>query len=79
MNHKIKSTLTGVLVAVSFVGAGNILGDAPISTNVAVTAKSSATPAEASVMDAASIERRAQHVRRQISMPYFSFGNVFPK
>jgi hypothetical protein len=79
MNHKIKSTFTGVLVALSFVGGGNLLGDAPITTQVATTTKSSASTAEAGVMDSANTERRTKSVRRHISMPYFSFGNVFPK
>jgi hypothetical protein len=79
MNHKIKSTLTGVLVALSFIAGGNVLGDAPINSHVATTIESSASPAEAGVTDAASAERRTQRVRHHISMPYFSFGNVFPK
>jgi hypothetical protein len=79
MNHKIKSTLTGTLVALSFVVGGNIVGDAPISTQLATAKESSASAAEAGVTDAASTERRTQRVRRHISMPYFSFGNVFPK
>ena len=45
MNHKVKNTMTGVLVALSFVTASGLLGQAPVSTiaksdmnNIAYTA-----------------------------------------
>jgi hypothetical protein len=79
MNHKIRSTVTGILVAMSFVTASSFLGDAPTNMNTSNTADSSLETSENSVTDVGNADSRDQRVRRYISMPYFSFGNVFPK
>jgi hypothetical protein len=77
MNHKIRSTMTGVLVALSFAIGGGILGDAPIQTNLTNADDSNAIPSNVTTPSESNVHD--QRVRRHIGMPYFSFGNVFPK
>ena len=80
MNHKVKNTMTGVLVALSFVTTSGLLGQEPI----AASAKSDvniAYTAQLDVMDASQEADKAhdKRLRRQLSMPYFSFSRVLPK
>jgi hypothetical protein len=78
MNHKVKSTVTGVLVALSFVTTSGLLGQAPIAAdadnNIPYTA-------QLDVMDASQDASKAhdKRLRRQLAMPYFSFSRVLPK
>jgi hypothetical protein len=78
MNHKIRSTMAGLFVAISFALGGSILGEAPVHTHLANDAKSNVSGSDASVTTP-SDNHHDQRVRRHINMPYFSFGNVFPK
>lgn len=77
MNHKVKSTMTGVLVALSFVTTSGLLGNRPLTTqttNIAHTA-------ELAVTDVSQDASKAhdKRLRRHLSMPYFSFSRVLPK
>jgi hypothetical protein len=78
MNHKVKSTVTGVLVALSFVTTSGLLGQAPIDVNAG---KNIPYTAQLDVMDASQDASKAhdKRLRRQLSMPYFSFSRVLPK
>lgn len=81
MNHKVKNTMTGVLVALSFVTASGLLGQAPVSTIAKSDIDNIAYTAQLDVMDASRDASKAhdQRLRRQLSMPYFSFSHVLPK
>jgi hypothetical protein len=79
MNHKIRSTMAGLFVAFSFALGGSMLGEAPVHAHLADEAQSNASGADASVTTPSESHHHDQRVRRHINMPYFSFGNVFPK
>ena len=81
MNHKAKSTMTGILVALSFVTTSGLLGQEPITANTSSTLTNIAYTAKLDVMDASQDASRAhdKRLRRQLSMPYFSFSRVLPK
>jgi len=81
MNHKIKSTVTGVLVALSFITTSGLLGQEP----VAKSAESSlnniayAAPLDVTATSQDTGKSDNQRLRRQLAMPYFSFSRVLPK
>jgi hypothetical protein len=79
MNHKVKSTVAGVLVALGFVSTSGLLGQAPIA--VEANRNTIAYNEEISVTNTAAETSNShdQRLRRQLSMPYFSFGRVLPK
>ncbi|HNV83404.1 MAG TPA: hypothetical protein PLF92_03525 [Arenimonas sp.] len=81
MNHKVKSTMTGILVALSFVTTSGLLGQEPVATNVEPSPANIAYVADLDVMDASQEASKAhdKRLRRQLSMPYFSFSRVLPK
>ena len=81
MNHKIKSTMTGILVALSFVTTSGILGQEPIASNVELDLNNIPYTAQVDVMDASQDASKAhdKRLRRQLSMPYFSFSRALPK
>ncbi|MEO6173118.1 MAG: hypothetical protein ABIP02_08370 [Arenimonas sp.] len=81
MNHKVKNTMTGVLVALSFVTTSGLLGQEPVINNVKSGGSNIAYVAQLDVMDASRDASKAhdQRLRRQLSMPYFSFSRVLPK
>lgn len=81
MNHKVKNTMTGVLVALSFVTTSGLLGQAPIATTAKSDDNNIAYTAQMDVMDASQDASKAhdKRLRRQLSMPYFSFSHVLPK
>lgn len=78
MNHKVKSTMAGVLVALGFISTSGLIGQAPI----AIEAKRDTIAYNEDISVSAVAETRSSHdqrLRRQLSMPYFSFGRVLPK
>jgi len=81
MNHKAKSTMTGILVALSFVTTSGLLGQEPIAANTGSTLTNIAYTAKLDVMDVSQDASKAhdKRLRRQLSMPYFSFSRVLPK
>lgn len=81
MNHKVKNTMTGVLVALSFVTTSGLLGQEPIQASAETSADNIAYTAQLDVMDASQDASKAHDIRlrRQLSMPYFSFSRVLPK
>lgn len=81
MNHKVKNTMTGVLVALSFVTTSGLLGQDPITATAKSDDNNIAYTAQLDVMDASQDESMAhdKRLRRQLSMPYFSFSQVLPK
>ena len=81
MNHKVKNTMTGVLVALSFVSTSGILGQDPIASNAKSDGDNIAYTAQLNVMSASQEASKAhdKRLRRQLSMPYFSFSHVLPK
>ncbi len=81
MNHKVKNTMTGVLVALSFVTTSGLLGQDPVTANAKSGAENIAYTAQLNVMDASQDASKAhdKRLRRQLSMPYFSFSHVLPK
>ncbi len=81
MNHKLKSTMTGILVALSFVTTSGILGQEPIATGVELNLNNIPYTAKVDVMDASQDASKAhdKRLRRQLSMPYFSFSRALPK
>lgn len=81
MNHKFKSTMTGILVALSFVTASGLLGQEPIATDVELDLNNIPYTAKVDVMDASQDASKAhdKRLRRQLSMPYFSFSRALPK
>ena len=81
MNHKVKNTMTGVLVALSFVTTSGLLGQATVSTIAKPDIDNIAYTAQLDVMDASQDASKAhdKRLRRTLSMPYFSFSHVLPK
>lgn len=81
MNHKVKSTMTGILVALSFVTTSGILGQEPIAKGVELNLNNIPHTAQVDVMDASQDASKAhdKRLRRQLSMPYFSFSRALPK
>jgi hypothetical protein len=81
MNHKLKSTMTGVLVSLSIVATSGLLGHEPIAAKADSNASNIAYTAQLEVTDASQEASKAQdlRLRRQLSMPYFSFSRVLPK
>jgi hypothetical protein len=81
MNNKVKSTMTGILVALSFVTASGILGQEPIAPSVELDLSNIPYTAQVDVMDASQDASKAhdKRLRRQLSMPYFSFSRALPK
>jgi hypothetical protein len=81
MNHKVKSTMTGILVALSFVTTSGILGQEPIANGVELDLNNIPYTAQVDVMDASQDASKAHDkgLRRQLSMPYFSFSRALPK
>lgn len=81
MNHKVKNTMTGILVALGFVTASGFLGQEPVVTNANLPINNIAYVSNLDVMDASQDASREhdQRLRRQLSMPYFSFSRVLPK
>lgn len=79
MNHKVKSTITGMLVALSFLTASGLLGNEPAS--VEFTVSNIPYTAQVDVMDASQDASKAhdKRLRRQLSMPFFSFSRALPK
>lgn len=81
MNHKVKSTMTGILVALSFVTTSGILSQEPIASSVELDLNNIPYTAQVDVMDASQDASKAhdKRLRRQLSMPYFSFSRALPK
>ncbi len=81
MNHKVKSTITGILVALSFVTTSGLLGNEPVAANVELDLNNIPYTAQVNVMDASQDASKAhdKRLRRQLSMPYFSFSHALPK
>ena len=81
MNHKVKSTMTGILVALSFVTTSGILGQEPIASTVELDLDNIPYTAQVDVMDTSQDASRAhdKRLRRQLSMPFFSFSRALPK
>jgi len=81
MNHKVKNTMTGVLVALSFLTTSGLLGQEPMTANAMSSADNIAYTAQLDVTDASQNASKAhdKRLRRQLSMPYFSFSQVLPK
>ena len=81
MNHKIKSTITGVLVALSFITASGLLGKEPITAcaQSSVDNIAHAIPLDVTVASQDADEIDNQRLRRQLAMPYFSFSRGLPK
>lgn len=81
MNHKVKSTMTGVLVALSFVTTSGLLGQEPVITDVESDLDTIPYTAQLDVMDASQDASKAhdKRLRNQLSMPYFSFSRVLPR
>jgi hypothetical protein len=77
MNHKVKSTMTGILVALSIVTTGGLLGQEPVVNQ----GENIAYATDLGVMDASQDASKAhdKRLRNQLSMPYFSFSRVLPK
>jgi len=80
MNHKVKSTMTGVLVALSFVTASGFLGQEPLVAKVESDLNNIAYTAQLDVMETSQDASKAhdKRLRRQLAMPYFSFSRVLP-
>ena len=72
--------MTGVLVALSFITASGLLGQAPVSTIAKSDLDNIAYTAQLDVMDDSQVASKAhdKRLRRQLSMPYFSFSHVLP-
>ena len=81
MNHKIKSTITGMLVALSFVATSGLLGNDPAAASVELGLVNIPYTAQVNVMDASQDASKAhdKRLRRQLSMPFFSFSRALPK
>lgn len=81
MNHKVKSTMTGILVSLSFVTASGLLGQEPLTANLASNDNNIAYVAKLDVTDTSQDASKAhdKRLRRHLAMPYFSFGHVLPK
>jgi len=81
MNHKVKSTMTGILVALSFITTSGILGQQPIAPTVELNLNNIPYTAQVDVRDASQDASKAhdKRLRHQLSMPYFSFSRALPK
>jgi hypothetical protein len=81
MNHKVKSTMTGVLVALSFVTTSGLLGQDPVTAKADSGLNNIAYTAQLDVMDSSQAASKAhdKRLRRQLAMPYFSFSRALPK
>lgn len=81
MNHKVKSTITGMLVAISFLTASGLLSKDPATASVESRASNIPYTAQVDVMDASQDASQAhdKRLRRQLSMPFFSFSRALPK
>ena len=81
MNHKIKSTMTGILVAISFIITSGVLGQEPIAPSDESSLGNIPYTSQVDVMDASQDASKAhdKRLRRQLSMPYFSFSRALPK
>lgn len=81
MNHKVKSTMTGMLVVLSFLTASGLLGNELATASVESRAGNIPYTAEINVMDASQDASKAhdKRLRRQLSMPFFSFSRALPK
>ena len=81
MNHKVKSTMTGILVALSFLTTSGLLGNEPVAAGVELDLNNIPYTAQVDVMDASQDASKAhdKRLRRQLSMPFFSFSRALPK
>ncbi len=81
MNHKVKSTMTGILVALSFLTTSGLLGNEPVAASVELGLNNIPHTAQVNVMDASQDASKAhdKRLRRHLSMPFFSFSRALPK
>jgi len=77
MYHKIRNTLAGMAVAVSMIGVSYTVGQPPQTPVGHIELGAGAFDAQADQGPLA--QKRSQGMRRQMAMPYFSFGPLLPR
>ena len=73
--------MTGILVALSFLTTSGLLGNEPVAASVELDLNNIPYTAQVDVMDASQDASKAhdKRLRRQLSMPFFSFSRALPK